>query len=127
MYDLHSTMAEPVSTSALPRTIGRHTVLGLLATGGMAEIFLGKEPGGRPVVIKRVLPHLARQPAFVSMFVDEARLSSLLRHPNIVEVHELGQVGYDLFMVMEYLEGESVAGVMRRSAKREHHLSLALA
>jgi eukaryotic-like serine/threonine-protein kinase len=120
-------MAEPVSTSALPRTIGRHTVLGLLATGGMAEIFLGKEPGGRPVVIKRVLPHLARQPAFVSMFVDEARLSSLLRNPNIVEVHELGQVGFDLFMVMEYLEGESVHGLIRRSLLRHQEQPYALA
>ncbi|HEY3802652.1 MAG TPA: serine/threonine-protein kinase [Kofleriaceae bacterium] len=120
-------MVEAVPTAALPASIGRYTVLGLLATGGMAEIFLGKAPGGAPVVIKRVLPHLARQPAFVAMFVDEARLSSLLHHANIVEVHELGQVGFDLFMVMEYLEGESVAGLMRRSAHRSHHLPLALA
>ncbi len=122
-------MAEPVSTSAapLPPTIGRHNVLGLLATGGMAEIFLGAEPGGKPVVIKRVLPHLARQPAFVSMFIDEARLSSLLRHPNIVEVNELGQVGFDLFMVMEYLEGESVHSLIRRSLLRHHDMSYALA
>jgi tRNA A-37 threonylcarbamoyl transferase component Bud32 len=120
-------MVEAVPTAALPASIGRYTVLGLLATGGMAEIFLGKAPGGAPVVIKRVLPHLARQPAFVAMFVDEARLSSLLHHANIVEVHELGQVGFDLFMVMEYLEGESVAGLMRRSANRSRHVSLALA
>jgi hypothetical protein len=74
-----------------------------------------------------VLPHLARQPAFVSMFIDEARLSSLLRHPNIVEVHELGQVGFDLFMVMEYLEGESVHGLIRRSLLRHQEQSYALA
>ena len=45
----------------LPSRIGRHAVVGYIATGGMAELFLGKEPTGRPVVIKRILPHLARQ------------------------------------------------------------------
>src|SRR5262245_18758809 len=79
-------------THELPRRIGRHQVLGYLATGGMSEIFLGREPSGRLVCIKRILPHLARQGSFVSMFVDEARISSLIHHENCVEVFELGQV-----------------------------------
>src|SRR6476620_5478741 len=62
-----------VKAAQLPQRIGRHQVVGYIATGGMAELFLGKEPSGRPVVIKRILPHLARQASFVSMFVDEAR------------------------------------------------------
>ena len=70
----------------LPSKIGRHQVVGYIATGGMAELFLGKEQTGRPIVIKRILPHLARQPAFVSMFVDEARIGTLTKHPNLVEV-----------------------------------------
>jgi eukaryotic-like serine/threonine-protein kinase len=102
-------------------------VVGYLADGGMAEIFLGKEPDGRPVVIKRILPHLARQPNFVAMFVDEARIGSLVHHPNVVEIHELGQVGTDLFLVMEYLAGENTSGLMRRLTSRNERLPLGLA
>lgn len=99
-------------------SIGRYGVVGRLAMGGMAEILLGRllGPSGfeRVVVIKRVLPHLAQQPSFTSMFLDEARIAAAIRHPNVVQVHELGQDGGELFLVMEYLEGESLHGLMRR-------------
>jgi eukaryotic-like serine/threonine-protein kinase len=110
----------------LPSRIGRHQVVGYIATGGMAELFLGKEPTGRPVVIKRILPHLARQTTFVSMFIDEARIGSRAMHPNLVEVYELGQVGIDLFLVMEYLVGENLAGLVRRLTKRQERISYGL-
>jgi len=110
----------------LPAKIGRHAVVGYIATGGMAELFLGKEPTGRPVVIKRILPHLARQTSFVSMFIDEARIGSRAKHPNLVEVYELGQVGVDLFLVMEYLVGENLAGVVRRLTKRNERIPYGL-
>ncbi len=111
----------------LPSRIGRHQVVGYIATGGMAELFLGKEATGRPVVIKRILPHLARQTSFVSMFIDEARIGSRAKHPNLVEVYELGQVGIDLFLVMEYLVGENLAGIVRRLTKRDERISYWLA
>jgi len=107
----------------LPSKIGRHSVVGYIATGGMAELFLGKEPTGRPIVIKRILPHLARQTTFVSMFIDEARIGSRAHHPNLVEVYELGQVGVDLFLVMEYLVGENLAGLVRRLTRRGERIS----
>ena len=110
----------------LPSKIGRHSVVGYIATGGMAELFLGKEPTGRPVVIKRILPHLARQTTFVSMFIDEARIGSRAKHPNLVEVYELGQVGIDLFLVMEYLVGENLAGLVRRLTRRGEAISYGL-
>jgi hypothetical protein len=120
-------MGEPaVRTGDHPVRIGRHTVLGFLAQGGMSEIFLARDPTGRLVVIKRILPHLARQSSFVSMFIDEARIGSLIHHPNVVEVYELGQVGIDLFMVMEYLEGESASGLLRRLVGRNDRLPYAL-
>ncbi|MBZ0232427.1 MAG: serine/threonine protein kinase, partial [Deltaproteobacteria bacterium] len=102
-------------------------MLGFLATGGMSELYLGREPSGRVVVIKRILPHLSRQSAFVSMFVDEARIGSLIRHKNVVEVFELGQVGTDLFMVMELLEGENTASLIRRMVHRDERLAYGLA
>jgi serine/threonine-protein kinase len=115
-----------VSAAKVPPRIGRHVVLGYLADGGMAEIFLGKEADGRPVVIKRILPHLARQQNFVSMFIDEARIGSQVKHPNVVEIYELGQVGTDLFMVMEYLAGESVSGLLRRMELRKDRVPVEL-
>jgi eukaryotic-like serine/threonine-protein kinase len=114
-----------VATSSPPR-VGRYDVVGRLATGGMAEVLLGRLRGPhgfeRPVVIKRILPHLALDPSIVDMFLDEARIIAGLHHPNLVAVHELGHEGDDLFMAMEYLEGESVAGICRRLAARGEHI-----
>jgi serine/threonine-protein kinase len=119
--------AEP----SFPRRIGRYEILGFLASGGMAEIFLGclRGPMGvdRPVVIKRILPHLARQRAFVDMFLDEARIVAGIRHPNVVDVLELGHEHGELFLVMEYLEGESVGGVSRRLGARGETMNPSLA
>lgn len=106
------------SVSGVPSRLGRYEIIGLLATGGMAEILLARilGPSGfqRPVVIKRILPHLARLPEFRTMFTDEARLVARIRHENVVQVHELGVEGDELFLVMEYLEGESAGGLTRR-------------
>jgi hypothetical protein len=104
--------------SALPKSLGRYQVLGQLATGGMAEILLGRVlgPSGfeRPVVLKRVLPHLVKQQGFVEMFLDEARIVAGIRHPAVVNVHELCHAEDELFLVMEFLEGETVAGLQKR-------------
>jgi len=99
--------------------IGRYEVVGKLTTGGMAEIFLGRLTGPRgfekPVVIKRILSHLSDgSPTFSEMFLDEARIVSDIRHPNVVQVFDFGEDRGQLFMVMEYLEGESVGGILRR-------------
>lgn len=111
--------------------LGRYEIVGLLATGGMAEVYLGRlvGPSGfdRAVVIKRVLPHLARQRVFVDMFFDEARIVAKIRHPNVVFVHELAQESEDLFLVMEYVEGESLGGIMRRHWTKGLELGYVLA
>jgi serine/threonine-protein kinase len=113
--------------SDLPTRIGKYVILGYIATGGMAELFLGRDPTTHePVVIKRILPHLARQTSFVSMFIDEARIGLMVRHPNLVEHLELGQIGSELFLVMEYLEGESLSGLMRRLVSRGERLDFGL-
>ncbi|MBN2193525.1 MAG: serine/threonine protein kinase [Polyangiaceae bacterium] len=112
------------------RNIGRYEVAGHLATGGMAEILLGRVvgPAGfeRAVVLKRILPHLARERAFVEMFLDEARVAARIRHPNVVQVHELLHEEDELCIVMEYLEGESLSSVMRRLQARGRRLEPAL-
>jgi eukaryotic-like serine/threonine-protein kinase len=103
-------------------SIGRYEIAGHIATGGMAEILLGRMSGPagfeRPIVVKRILPHLARDEHFVRMFLDEARLASGIRNRNVVQVHELLEHEGELALVMEYLEGESLSGLVRRLARR---------
>lgn len=81
----------------------------------MAEIFLArlKGPGAfeRPVVLKQMHAHLARDASFVTMFLDEARIVSALRHPNVVQVHDFVHAGRDLVMILEYVEGETLAQI----------------
>src|SRR5580765_8489094 len=76
------------------KRLGRYQIIGRLATGGMAEVYLALSedlPGFRTlVVLKRILPHLASNSQFIRMFLDEARLAALLDHPNIVRIIEVG-------------------------------------
>lgn len=95
----------------------RYEVVGTLARGGMAEILLARARGpegfARAVVLKRILPHLAKNPRFRTMFLDEARVMAGIHHSNVVNVHELHEEGDELWLVMDYLEGESLASVIR--------------
>jgi serine/threonine-protein kinase len=88
----------------------------------MAEIYLARKSGIRgfekQVVVKRILPQLVRQKEFVEMFFDEARIASRLKHPNIVEIYDLGQEGEDYFIAMEYLDGETLREVIVESINR---------
>src|SRR3569623_2047189 len=91
------------------RSFGKYTLVAKLATGGMAEIFLARLHGDggieKLVCIKRILPHLARDPQFVAMFLDEARVAARISHPNVCQVFELGEIGNQYYIAMEYLEG----------------------
>ncbi len=92
--------------------IGRYDIVGRLASGGMAEIFLARESGPetvqRHVVVKRVLPHAAEDPKMVDMFVHEARLSMNLSHPNICPIYEFGEASGGFFLAMEWVRGVSL-------------------
>jgi len=98
--------------------IGKYRVLNQLATGGMGEVFLARHEGPagftKVVVVKRILPHLARDPAFVKMFLNEARLAALLEHPNIVQIFELGEEAGTWFIAMEPVLGHSLRQVSDR-------------
>jgi serine/threonine-protein kinase len=88
---------------------GRYLLKQKIAHGGMAEVFLGcamdADPDGEQLVIKCILPELAREPQFLGMFINEAQLAAQMKHPNIVKVLDFGEVGGRLYMVMEYVEG----------------------
>jgi len=102
------------------QNIGRYQLLARLASGGMAEIFLARQTGiggfEKLVVVKRILPNLAREKAFVEMFLDEAVIAAQLNHPNVVQIYDLGQAGDDYYIAMEYLEGESLGHLAREGA-----------
>lgn len=91
--------------------LGRYELVQLLDAGGMAEIFLALERGPhgfeRVIVVKRALPHLAQKPAFRDMFLQEARWVAGLTHPNIVQIHELGEADGTAFIAMEHVPGVS--------------------
>jgi serine/threonine protein kinase len=109
----------------------RYRVLRKLAHGGMAEIFLANQVGAegfeKPVVLKRVLPALAADPAFVRMLVDEAHIVSSLNHSNLVQVLDLGQADGQFFLVLEFVDGFSLEQVRRRANKLRMKLPLPLA
>ena len=109
-------MSQPVQAA------GRYTILGKIAEGGMAEIFLARQKSvagfTRTVVIKRILPHLARNRDFVGMFVDEAKIAALLHHPNVVQIHDLGRDRGTYYIVMEYVKGRDLRFINRNFAAR---------
>ena len=101
--------------------LGRYQMVGRIATGGMAEVYLavhGELAGFRtPVVLKKVLPHLACNPQFIDMFLDEARIASLLDHPNVVRIYEVGRSGSEYFLAMELVQGKSLSALLRRASE----------
>lgn len=109
----------------------KYMLLKRIAAGGMAEIFLAKQIGidgfEKLVVVKRVLPELANQPEYVRMFLDEARASADLRHPNIVSTVEIGEDQGAYFIVMEYLHGIDLRGVFRALMSRKETFPLPIA
>src|SRR5580698_10156452 len=114
--------------SKLPTTFGKYSILGHLATGGMAEVYLARQAGlhgfEKIVVIKRVRPELTADPDATQFFLDEARLVATLEHPNIAQVYEIGLVNDSYFFVMEYVHGADLRQVLEASSKRGEALPL---
>jgi serine/threonine protein kinase len=101
------------------RKLDRYELIGEIATGGMATVFLARLGGvggfQRFVAIKRLHPHLGSEPEFVEMFLDEARLAALIHHPNVVPILEVGTSDSGYYLVMEYVEGDTLARLVSRS------------
>ncbi len=99
------------------RQIGRYVLYGEIASGGMATVHFGRLIGpvgfSRTVAIKRLYPQFARDPEFVAMFLDEARLAARVQHPNVVSTIDVVALENELFLVMDYVQGESISRVSR--------------
>ena len=100
----------------------------MIASGGMGQVWKAQTTGDfqKTVALKTILPHLAKDTAFLTMFLDEARLCARLTHPNICQVFELGQVDDTHFMTMEYLSGADLAALQAATFARGHPIPLAL-
>jgi serine/threonine-protein kinase len=107
--------------SPLPERVGRYRVLGELGTGGMGFLYLARAegPGGfeRLLAIKMLLPHLCRNKSFVDMFLDEARITAMIHHPNVVQTFEVGEHEGQYFLAMDYVSGETLASMLTHTWK----------
>jgi serine/threonine-protein kinase len=108
--------------ASAPRTVGRYTIYEPIAAGGMASVHFGRLRGAagfaRTVAVKRLRSELAPDPAFVAMLTDEARLTSRIQHPNVVVTLDVVADGAEIFVVLEYVHGESLGRLLRRSSER---------
>src|SRR4051812_30147117 len=108
-------------SSLAGRRLGPYTLVEHLASGGMAEIFLARyqAPGlhgfDKPVVLKVLQQRWADHPEVVAMFQREARLGAELHHPAVVEVYDAGEAEGLRYIVMEHIEGRTVADLVLRS------------
>ncbi|MBC8131724.1 MAG: serine/threonine protein kinase, partial [Deltaproteobacteria bacterium] len=114
----------------LPSQFGRYTLIQRLATGGMAEVFRAKIVSShgfeKVIVIKRILPHLAADRTFVTMFIDEAKLTAQLTHPKIVQVLDFGEVAGQYFIALEFIDGYDALALLRAAAQKRVRVPLAL-
>ena len=119
----------------LPRPFGKYVLLRRIAAGGMAELFLALQRSvagfEKLIVIKRILPSMTQDRAFIDMLLSEARIAATLSHPNIVQIFDVGQHEGAFYIAMEHIHGEDIQSVVRAMKGKglsefplEHALSL---
>ena len=110
--------------------VGRYVVLGKLAKGGMAEVWLARHSGPagfhKLLVLKTVASPMNEDPHFVQLFLEEARLAALLNHPNVVQIFDLDTHGDEPFLAMEYLDGRNLAHIQKALTERAMALPIPL-
>ena len=110
---------------------GDYTLIDRIATGGMAEVWRARRRGvegfQKTVAIKRILSHLTDTPDFINMFIDEAKLAAQLSHNHIIQIYDLGKVGDDFFIAMEFVDGKDLRSILDSARKLGKPLPLELA
>jgi|CXWL01.1.fsa_nt_gi TonB family protein len=124
--------APPVRVQvAAGQRFGQYMLLEKIGVGGMAEVWKARSQGvegfQKTVAIKRILPHLTDSADFVTMFVDEAKLAAQLNHDNIIQIFDLGKIGDDYYMAMEYVEGENLRAILNKARDRGEPIPAAIA
>jgi serine/threonine protein kinase len=105
-----------------PIPFGKYLLLDRINIGGMAEVWRAKTFGAggfeRLVAIKRILPNIAEDEEFITMFIDEAKITVQLNHANIAQIYELSSIANSYFIAMEYVSGKDMRAVFDRCRKR---------
>ena len=114
--DRNRHLFEPHRVPPEQRDLGRFRLLHELGTGGMATLYMATDEMGRITAIKRLHPHLAAERTFVEMFSDEAAITSRISHQNVCKVHGMEQDAGHIYIVMEYVHGESLSGLLHQAA-----------
>ncbi len=133
-------MVRPVDTTrpvaaerpaSSPGAFGRYQLLQKIGAGGMAEVYKARMRGEQGfekiVAIKRIVPHMATNAEFVTMFVDEAKLAAQLNHNNITHIYDLGKVDAWHYIAMEYVEGKDLRTLLKLGKERGFPLAGELA
>lgn len=106
----------------------RYQITERIDAGGMAEVFRGKISSlkgfEKEIAIKRILPSLTQDQRFVRMFLDEAKLSLFLNHANIVQVFDIGEADGTYFIVMEFVNGANLKGILNALAQNQRRLPI---
>jgi eukaryotic-like serine/threonine-protein kinase len=101
--------------------LGRYEILLGIAQGGMARVWAARQQGHRGftkvVAIKTILPSLTSDPSFEEMFLDEARVAASVHHPNVCQIFDLGEESETLYLAMEWVNGDSLARILKPPAK----------
>ena len=117
------TRKDPTLSAFATRKLGRYELLAQIGKGGMAEVHLAMQRGlggfEKLVVIKLVHDHLASKKAFVDMLLDEGRLAGMIKHPNVIDIYDLGDADGRCYVAMEYLDGEPLLAILRRGVEGE--------
>jgi len=104
------------------KSFGRYELLMEMGQGGMAGLYLarirGPEKFEKLLAVKRIHDHLARQPEFTEMFLDEARLAARIHHPNVAAIFDMGVIDEIYFIAMEYVHGQNLTDILRAAARR---------
>ena len=113
------------------QTLGKYELLEKIGAGGMAEVYkarlTGVEGFQKIVVVKKILPGYARNLSFIKMLIEEAKLTSVLQHPNIVSIFELDSVDQQYYIAMEFVDGRDLLKILARCAERKIRVPVDLA
>lgn len=114
-----------------PIPFGKYYLLERINVGGMAEVFKAKATGvegfERMVAVKRILPSIAEDEEFITMFVDEAKIAVQLTHANVAQIFDLGKVGDSYFIALEYVHGKDLRAIFHRARQRGEQVPIPMA
>jgi serine/threonine protein kinase len=114
-----------------PIPFGKYYLLDRISVGGMAEVFKAKAFGvegfERLIAVKRILPSIAEDEEFITMFIDEAKIAVQLQHANIAQIFDLGKVGDSYFIALEYVPGKDLRSIFDKLRKSSQAIPIPMA